>query len=362
MCLVQTTYATQGATAAPIPDYLEELDAVINLSSIEDWPTGTLGLIHAHAKILNLKSIIALGKADYNNMLIFAEQGISFIEEKDDDQSLYLLGQLWANKAISLKHLYNLQACVDFLEEGKQRLSRISPFMFCYYTHLGSQYANSNPALALRYFKKVKEYEISLSEELHTDHNIATMYFILGKYEYASKICSNTWVTAYENHIVIEEGRASHLLGCLEWSKGNVDIASERFSSAYHLFQRHVHRTHLWPPLVNLSTVCREKNEKEETLIYATAAAEFFLQYHLDNINHLEIHGTAIPKMYAAILILLDHFERLDNSSAIQKKLLGEITLPDLQRDYFNYVRQNKLDELLYRSGYLICGRRMIKI
>lgn len=361
-CLVQTTYAVQGATAALIPHYLEELDAVVNLSAIEDWPTGTLGLIHAHAKILNLKSMIALGKADYNNMLSFAEQGISVIKEKDDAKSLYLLGQLWANKAISLKHLRNLQACIDFLEEGKQSLSQIPPYMFCYYTHLGSQYTNSNPALALRYFKKVKEYDISLSEALHTDHNIATMYFVLGEYEQASKICSNTWVTAYENHIVIEEGRASHLLGCLEWSKGNVDNAYERFSSAYQLFQRHVHRTHLWPPLVNLSTVCREKNEKEKALIYATDAAEFLLKYHLDNINHLEIHDTAIPKMYAAILILLDHFEQLDNSAAVQKKLLREITLPNLQQDYLNYVRQNKLDGLLNGSGYLICGRRMIKI
>lgn len=360
--LAKTSYAIHGANARDIPSYLEQLDALVNLAAEKTWSEGELGLRRTKACILNLKSTIALGRADYTQMLSYAEQGITFIESDSDPESLYCLGELWANKALALKHLKNIRVCVEFLETGKERLKEITPFLFCYYTHMGSLYSSSNFRDALNYFQKLKKCELSLSEKLHNNHNIATMYFFLEKHEQAAQICSNNWVSAYENHIPIEEGRADHLLGCLEWGKGNLKNAYDRFFSAYQLFQRHVHRTHLWPPLVNLSTLCIEMGQQGEALQYTYEVSEFLLKYHLDNINHLEQNTEGMPKIYAALLILLDHFERLDSDSPVKKRLLCEITLSSLEQDYAKYIIPNKLCDLLMENGYIHNERWMLKI
>lgn len=360
--LVQASYSIHGADAKDIPCCLEQLDAVINLAAEETWPEGQSGLQYAKAHILDLKSTIALGRADYAQMLSYAEQGIALIESDNKPESLYCLAKLWANKALALKHLKNLRACVEFLEAGKNRLQKITPFLFCYYTHMGSLYSSSDFRAALGYFQKLKGCELSLSEKLHNDHNIATMYFLLGEHERTAQICSSTWISAYENHVPIEEGRTDHLLGCLEWAKANRENAYDRFFAAYQLFQRHVHRTHLWPPLVNLSTLCNEMGRTEEALFYTCKASEFLLQYHLDNINHLEPKAKGIPKIYVALLILLDHFERLDNTSPVKERLLHEITLPYLKRDYAEYVIPDRLCDLLMENGYIHNGEWMIKI
>ena len=356
-------YELFGASEVSLDHYLKQVDTLLNLSITDMWPDGPNDLRRAKAAVLNIKGQIALGNANYEQMLMYTEEGIKLLMDGPSQKDLYYLGALWANKALALKHLKGISACVRFLESGKDLLDGIKPFCHCYYTHLSSFYSVKEPRKALEYFRLVNQkYNDTLSQYLHTDHNIATMHFVLGEYDEALKISGQVWIRAYENHIPIEEGRSDHLLGCLAWVKEDLEQAYDRFSTAYRLFQRHVHHTHIWPPLINLTLLCMEMGRKDESLKYAGDAIDFLLEHHLDAINHLDFTTIVLPKLFVAILLLLDCIEQIDRSTPAIKKLWDNVKNPQIQKAYCSFVVTCQLDKLLEKSGYICGGKRMLKI
>ena len=131
--LAETTYALYGAEGQALQRYLAQLDVIINTVAEEEWPKGVHDLLWTKARILNTKSQVSLGKADYHQMLCYADQGIDLISDDSDPRSRHLLGALWADKALALKHLYNFQAAMDFMESGKEKLWGAETFMQSYY-------------------------------------------------------------------------------------------------------------------------------------------------------------------------------------------------------------------------------------
>lgn len=360
--LTRTAYSLYGADSPELQAYCEQLDAHISQSGDELWPDPS-SLHRIQADIFHTKSQISLGKADYQQMLRFAEQGIALVARDRAKPGLTCLGALCADKALALKHLYDLDSCVRFLKSQKDRLIEIESFMFCYNTHLASVYSVTDPKTALKYFETAKKYCMeSRSERLHTEHNIATMHFLLGEYKQAAEICSQVWTEAYEYHVPIEKGRSDHLLGCIAWVDGKLDKAHQRFLAAYHLFQRHVHRTHIWPPLINLATLSMEMGCLDEALLYANEAVEHLLQYHLNNILHMENAPDKLSKVYVGLLLLLDCFHRCDDTGERENSLLSRIDLRDLHDTYQEYVIPQQLDVFLDGSVYLCGGKRILKV
>lgn len=361
--LARTTKSLYGARAEELDYYLDQLDAVMNLADEGVWPGGATAMRRARAEILHTKSQTALGRADYTGMLAYAETGIALVADDTMRPNREWLGVLWADKALALKHLKNISVCIEFLESGKKQLADIKPFLHCYYTHLSSLYSVKDPRTAIQYFELVKSnYNSSLSQDLHAEHNIATMHFVLGEYEEALRLSGQVWLKAYENHIPVEEGRSDHLLGCIAWVQGKPVQAYEHFNDAYQLFQRHLHHTHLWPPLVNLVTLCMEMGRKPEALKYANDAIGVLLQYHIDSISHFDLSAPVLPKMFVGVLLLLDCLEQISHSSSAAEQFLSQITCPDVHTAYRDYVLPDRLDELLAESGYICGGKRVLKV
>lgn len=361
--LAETAYALFGAYEEELDHYFDQLDTLTNLTDASQWPDGERMVQRSRTAILNTKCRVALGRAEYHQMLSYAEEGIELIREDPTPESRNWLGALWADKALALKHLENISVCIEFLESGKELLDGIRPFCHCYYMHLSSLYSVKEPHKALEFFELIKsEYIDSLSEALHIEHNIATMHFVLGEYDYALKISAQVWLRAYENHVPIEEGRSDHLLGCIAWANGETEQAYERFKASYSLFQRHVHHTHLWPPLINLALVCMEMDRTDEALKYANDAINFLLEHHLDSINHMNISVSVLPKLFVGILLLLGCLEQLDGESQAIEKLLHSIDNSDVHTAYHRYVVPHQLDDLLKGSGYICGGKFMLKV
>lgn len=356
--LARLTYSLYGAEEQALQHYLNQLDAIINLSDNDTKGAN----IDYHSRVLNLKCSIFLGKADYHQMKKYAEEGIALLTQRKPLTDLSTLGSLWANKAMAIKHLNNLQDAIEFFHFGRKILWNVDTFMYSYYTHLAGLFTMRSPKAAIYCFRKAKEVPIiSLSQLLHVDHNIASMHFLLEEYDTAFRLSSQTWLKAYENHIPIEEGRSDHLLGCIAWIKGNTDSAYERFHAAGELFKRHVHRTHLWPPLINLASLCMETGKKEEAIAYCIEAADFLLKYHLENINHLKLNEPILPKMYVGVLFLLDYCFHTAQKQLIET-LLAKIELSGLKQTFQNYIITGRLNDYLRDSGYICRGKRILKI
>ena len=361
--LARTTQSLYGVQAEELDHYLNQLDAVINLADESIWPDGSAAMRRAKAEVLHIKSQTALGRANYTEMLTHAETGIALIANDTIHSNREWLGVLWADKALALKHLKNISVCIKFLESGRAQLADIAPFLHCYYTHLSSLYSVKDPRKAIKYFELVKSnYDSSLSQDIHMDHNIATMYFVLGEYKKALKLSGQVWLRAYENHIPVEEGRSDHLLGCIAWVQGELEQAYDRFNDAYQLFQRHLHHTHLWPPLINLVTLCTEMGRIPEALKYTNDTIEVLLRYHMDSINHFDLSAPILPKMFVGILFLMDCLQQIDHNNSMTEQLLRQIKSPDVYAAYREYILPGRLDELLAESGYICGGKRVLKV
>lgn len=355
--LTKLTYSLYGAEEQSLQHYLNQLDAIISLSTCD-----TEEIIDYRAQVLNLKSHISLGKAEYHQMKEYAEDGIVLLTQCKQIKDLRTLGSLWVNKAMAIKHLYNLHDAIEFLNSGRKILWSVDTFMFSYYTHVAGLFTTRAPNAAINCFRKAKDVPtISLSQQLHTDHNIASMLFLLEEYDAALELSRQTWLKAYENHIPIEEGRSDHLLGCIAWIREDTNSAYERFRAACELFKRHVHRTHLWPPLINLASLCMETGNKEEAIAYNMEAAEFLLKYHLENINHLKLNPKILPKMYVGLLFLLDNSYQTAQMQLIET-LLSKIELSELKHTYYNYITSGRLNDYLGNSGYICRGKRILKV
>lgn len=361
--LCSAAYELFGAYESRLQRYLEQLDTLLNLCDENTWPGGPNAFRCAKAEVLNIKAHIALGKAEYLQMRAYAQDGIAQLIEGHSCPNKNLLGMLWANKALAIKHLEGLSACIRFLESGKPLLDGEVSFCRCYYTHLSSLYSVKEPQKALKYFRLINQkYNETLAQYLHTNHNIASMYFALKQYDKALQISGQVWLKAYENHVPIEEGRSDHLLGCIAWVNQDLEQANERFKAAYHLFEQHVHYTHLWPPLINLALLCVEMNRREDALLYAEKAVNFLLNHHLDSIHTLELSTPVLPKLFVGILLLLDCIQEIDSNDPAIDKLLRCGDNAEVQNAYERYVTTHQLNELLENSGYVYEGKRMLKI
>lgn len=361
--LVKTTLKLYGANSNRIESYLEQIDVLLGITETNDFYG--ISKTHALAKVYALRSDIALSRAIYSKMYDYSEQGISLLcsdNLKEDEKAT--LGDLWAKKAIAIKHIFNLDSCIEFFETGYERLSEVESFIFYYYTHLGSKYSVIEPRKSLDYFNEIlkKCTSISLDNMLHTRHNIASMYFTLGEYIKAAQESSEVWTLAYENNVRIEEGRSDHLLGCVAWIQGNCIQAYKCFQDAYDCFCSITHYTHIWPPLVNLASLCFEMGKPTEGLENAKRASSILLNYHKNTINNLVLHPAALPKLYVAILILLNIFEKHSKDSSTKEAILEEITLMELKHDYEKYIVTDKLTNYLERSCYFYAGKILVKI
>ena len=101
---------------------------------------------------------------------------------------------------------------------------------------------------------------------------------------------------------------------------------------------------------------------KGRSLKYAGDAIDFLLEHHLDAINHLDFTTIVLPKLFVAILLLLDCIEQIDRSTPAIKKLWDNVKNPQIQKAYCSFVVTCQLDKLLEKSGYICGGKRMLKI
>lgn len=360
--LLETTLELYGSGEIELQGYINQIDTILNMVSEENWTT-VLSIKQAKATTLHTKCQIMLGNANYQQMLMFANEGLEYIAGDDNPYSIGIKGKLFSDKALALKHLMNLDTAVSFLEDNKNMMRDTKDFMLSYYVHYASLYSASDPQKALDFFNRAKELNnCTLSQELHIEHNIASMHFLLGDLEKATRLIGKVWLKAYENHIPVEEGRSNHLIGCIEWARGNLIEAKKRFTDSIGLFRKHVHRTHLWPSLINISIICREMKLVDDAVIYTSEAVDFLLTYHLENINNLIVSETSIPKILVGMLFLLDNLTQLGCSVELRNKILDMVSCPEFHRIYNEYILSDRLDLYLQNSVYICYGKRMLKV
>lgn len=317
-----------------------------------------------------ISSLIYLANSQYHEMQGNIKHGLEYLKEIQDEKSLNLQSKLCANYATSLKHLTNIEECVEYLEHNETvkynpQIAKMPKYIISYYTHHASLYTGSEPQKALDEFVRIKDICKNYSKEayLHNLHNVASMKFIIKDYEGALNDAQIVYKESYENNISIEFGRCQNLLGCLMWHNNETDKAKNYFKCSYEHFKKHRHNTHQWAPLVNLAVLCSATDDPD-TCKYTQEALRFLLNNHISQIKTAIVKENNIPKIIVAVLMVMYNLEFLEsNSHEIQdlKKAIQNKN-NNIMQLYDTYVKGKALKDLFINTAYNCEGKIMLKV
>ena len=308
--------------------------------------------------------------SEYQKMQSNIERGLNFLQKNHSMESLQLQSELCANYAISLKHLINIESCVDYLKENEiiqsvPEIADMPRYQISYHTHFASLFTGSEPQKALEEFCKIDEICMNYSKEayLHNLHNIASMKFIVGDYDGALKDAKTVYKESYEHNISIEFGRSQNLLGCLKWYYGDSGKAKNFFKSSYEHFRNHQHNTHVWAPLVNLAVFCKDEDDPD-AYKYTKEASEILLTKHISQIKTAIIREDNIPKIIVAILMVMYNLDSLRPNSPDILSMRKEVECAnnEIIKMYDARIKGKSLKELFRNTAYNCSGKIMLKV
>ena len=351
-------------------DFLEKyhiLKDIINSSiKIYDYSDTRFNLLLA--KYYHISARICLAFSNYKEMQKECNRGFKCLPKAKTEDEFRILSELCSDYAISIKHIENIEECVEFLDDNyviknNPKVSKAPMYMISYHTHYASQFTGDNPKAALEEFLKIQDICKGYSKEayLHNLNNIAAMKFILKDYQGALSDAEKVYREAYENNISIEFGRCQNILGSINWHNNDTAKAKYYFASCYRHFEKHNHNTHLWAPLVNLAIVCYETNDKD-TFSYTKKAYDFLIDNHLEQINSANISSNNIPKIVVAILMLLYIFSRLSIPVIDIDNTLDSIKSETIKELYYTRFKDKPINQILAESSYNCDGKIMLKV
>lgn len=321
-------------------------------------------------KFYYISSIINLADSEYQKMQSNIERGFNFLQKIHSMESLQLQSELCANYATSLKHLINIESCVDYLRENEiiqsvPEIADMPRYQISFHTHFASLFTGSEPQRALEEFCKIDEICMNYSKEayLHNLHNIASMKFIVGDYDGALKDAKTVYKESYEHNISIEFGRCQNLLGCLKWYYGDSGKAKNFFKSSYEHFRNHQHNTHVWAPLVNLAVFCKDGDDPD-AYKYTKEASEILLTKHISQIKTAIIRKDNIPKIIVAILMVMYNLDSLRPNSPdiLSMRKAVECENSEIIKMYDARIKGKSLKELFSNTAYNCSGKIMLKV
>ena len=351
-------------------DFLEKyliLKDIIN-SSIKKYDYSDTCFNLLLAKYYHISARIYLAFSDYQEMQKECEEGFKCLPKAKTKDEFIILSELCSDRAISIKHIENIEECVKFLEDNyviknNPKVSEMPMYKISYHTHYASQFTGSNPKAALEEFLNIEDICKGYSKEayLHNLNNIAAMKFILKDYCGALSDAEKVYNEAYENNISIEFGRCQNILGCINWHNNDTAKAKYYFKSCYLHFELHNHDTHLWAPLVNLAIVCYATDDKN-TFLYTKKAYDFLIDNHFKQINSANICFDNIPKIVVAFLMLLYIFNHLDKPVIDIDNTLDSINSKRIKELYYNRFKDKPMSQILAESSYHCDGKIMFKV
>lgn len=310
-----------------------------------------------------------LAKSEYNRMKTITEDGLKKLISYNSEQAIDLQSKLCTNCAIAIKHIENIEKCVEYLEcndtiSRNPKVAKTNTYIISYHTHNASLYTGNNPKAALGEFQKIKDICKEYTQEayLHNLHNIASMEFVIGNYEEAEAEAKTVNKSAYEYNIQIEQGRSENLLASLCQVNGDLEKAKERYYKSYKFLKGISHNTHIWPPLVNLSALCLKSDDLINAEKYSNEATEFLIKNHCSQLKNAVVSKNKMPKIIVAILVLLDNYYHIDCEHSQIQYILSEVNSNDLENVFDEYIKKDLLLEYLDGTSYVCSGKLILKV
>lgn len=213
---------------------------------------------------------------------------------------------LWL-KELSIKHISGIHACMQSFESDIKKNPDLPLLMSSYHIHKTATISRKSPRLALQFFRLNEKYyhALPMSEQLHNRVNIANMHFFLKEYDKSIDLFRSIVSDAITYDIKIELGRIYNLAGNYYTIFNSFGEGIDFYKKSVEIFMEMNHQIHLWPPLVNLSTVFIYRDDYENAYNYLEKAANILMHrsIELKNSNKKDVDSSS--KLYIGIIIVL---------------------------------------------------------
>lgn len=271
-------------------------------------------------------------------------------------------------RALAVKHLHGIDACIKTLERGIKRFPQSWLLKYSFYDHKAADLGGYYFQESLDYLNNILALweNLNLEEQLHWQYNRITLLFYL-RDKMVENECSKICNYAFQNGILVEEGRCHNLLGQIEWVNKNYKAAYKEFKTAYNLQFQSFHATNIWIALANLSLLSFECADKPESIYYAETSIKHILEYNYQlivqapSVDNLLDCKHKMPKPYITLLLLSRNIYLLENHSQFLKDNIEIIPSANLQKDLHKYAYPNKMKEILSGTHFYLQGHYMIR-
>lgn len=335
-------------SAKELTNYISKCERMLSLFENNETHTSYKN------EFLYLKSKYLLANGRYKEIL--------------DVSKVYDFIEIRYMRGLAIKHLYGIDACIKTLERGVKRFPKSWLLKYSFYDHkaadLGCYYFQE----AINYLNNILELwgNLNLEEQLHWKYNKITLLFYLQDKSVENE-CSKICNCAFQNGILIEEGRCHNLLGQIEWVNENFEAAFNEFKVAYNLQFQSSHATNIWIALANLSLLSFERMDKSATIYYAESSIKYILKYNYKiivrspSVEELQNCKHKMSKPYIALLLLSRNIYLLERHSQFLKDNVEVIPSTSLQRDLHIYAYPNKMKEILLGTHFYLQGHYMVR-
>lgn len=235
---------------------------------------------------------------------------------------------LWL-KSLSVKHVSGIQACMQSFESDITKNPNLPLLMYSYNTHKTATISRKHPNFALKYFKANEKYysALSMADQLHNRVNIANMHFFLRQYSIAFDLANSITSDALTYDVKMELGRIYNLLGNYYFIFDDKEMGITFYKKSIQIFEEMNNLIHLWPSLVNISSVYIDDKEYDNALLYLKKTIDIIVsrKNELKGDKYKDVNDGS--KLYIGTIVILHNLYII--STHIKKAYFDYIQLAE---------------------------------
>lgn len=222
-------------------------------------------------------------------------------------------------RALSIKHIYGIDACLRSLERGINHFPEDWHLAYAYLDHIHSKYEKVDFDKAWKFLMQIEQYLDKLSVEDYVHFQYNKLALEMYKTEFGNiESCQELLVKTFENILPVEEGRIHNLLGQIYFIQNNLKSAEEEFVKSMDIFNKYRHVTYIYIPSINLALLYAQQQDNCMCLKYVKRTLDYLLEYKKEKIIiQLSVFNKdiIIEKECASFIVAMELLKKLDEKT-----------------------------------------------
>ena len=273
-------------------------------------------------------------------------------------------------KALAIKHIYDIDACIKSLKNSIQIFPGNKHLIYSYYDHILSKVFKYDLFKAKKYINKMKPYIdiLSLEDIIHFKYNEQVTLFYNGELDSSHEL-NKLIRESFQNNLPVEQSRICNLMGQYYWCKNNINLGIEYLNKAAELQAYTNHQTYWWIADTNLALLYYELKENVKCIqqinkifnVYAAKSWKKIVDFF--SMEDVSTNKIIYDKEITSFLLLFAILYRIDTDQpkAIVKEMECDNKIISKEKWFTKEYLLTELTTAIKQTSYYFKNHYMIK-